>query len=72
MHIIQKFVTPLIHFLSLSLRHRIPKSQWWLKLRPIMKILAKYEISLDTSEHASMEHVISKKPPVHMTLKKWS
>ncbi|CAM4678521.1 unnamed protein product [Leuciscus chuanchicus] len=50
--------------------HRIPKSQWWLKLRPIMKILAKYKISLDTSEHTSMEHVISKKHPVHLTLTK--
>uniref|UniRef100_A0A8C1XAE9 Phosphofructokinase, muscle a n=1 Tax=Cyprinus carpio TaxID=7962 RepID=A0A8C1XAE9_CYPCA len=50
--------------------HRIPKNQWWLKLRPIMKILAKYKISLDTSEHTLMEHVISKKPPVHMTLTK--
>ncbi|XP_043081493.1 phosphofructokinase, muscle a isoform X2 [Puntigrus tetrazona] len=50
--------------------HRIPKNQWWLKLRPIMKILAKYKISLDTSEHALMEHVISKKPPVHMSLNK--
>uniref|UniRef100_A0A8C1XC76 Phosphofructokinase, muscle a n=1 Tax=Cyprinus carpio TaxID=7962 RepID=A0A8C1XC76_CYPCA len=38
--------------------HRIPKNQWWLKLRPIMKILAKYKISLDTSEHTLMEHVI--------------
>uniref|UniRef100_A0A8C1XCG2 Phosphofructokinase, muscle a n=1 Tax=Cyprinus carpio TaxID=7962 RepID=A0A8C1XCG2_CYPCA len=39
--------------------HRIPKNQWWLKLRPIMKILAKYKISLDTSEHTLMEHVIN-------------
>ncbi|KAA0707164.1 ATP-dependent 6-phosphofructokinase, muscle type [Triplophysa tibetana] len=46
--------------------HRIPKSQWWLKLRPIMKILAKYKINLDTSEHAPMEHVISEKPPVRL------
>jgi len=61
---------PIINFLSLLLRHRIPKSQWWMKLRPIMKILAKYKISLDTSEHASIEHVISTKPPVHMTLTK--
>ena len=42
-------------------RHRIPKTSWWLKLRPIMKILAKYNISLDTSEHAHMEHVIKKR-----------
>uniref|UniRef100_A0A4W5P932 Phosphofructokinase, muscle a n=1 Tax=Hucho hucho TaxID=62062 RepID=A0A4W5P932_9TELE len=41
--------------------HRIPKTSWWLKLRPIMKILAKYNISLDTSEHAHMEHVIKKR-----------
>ncbi|XP_035761477.1 ATP-dependent 6-phosphofructokinase, muscle type-like [Neolamprologus brichardi] len=39
---------------------RIPKTQWWLKIRPIMKILAKYDIKLDTSEHADMEHVIKK------------
>ncbi|XP_076012818.1 phosphofructokinase, muscle b [Genypterus blacodes] len=41
--------------------HRIPKTQWWLKLRPIMKILAKYEINLDTSQKAEMEHVIKQK-----------
>ncbi|KAK5613615.1 hypothetical protein CRENBAI_018800 [Crenichthys baileyi] len=41
--------------------HRIPKIQWWLKIRPIMKILAKYDIKLDTSEHADMEHVLNKR-----------
>ncbi|XP_028261698.1 phosphofructokinase, muscle b isoform X1 [Parambassis ranga] len=41
--------------------HRIPKNQWWLKLRPILKILAKYKINLDTSEKAAMEHVIKKR-----------
>uniref|UniRef100_A0A8B9GZH0 Phosphofructokinase, muscle a n=1 Tax=Astyanax mexicanus TaxID=7994 RepID=A0A8B9GZH0_ASTMX len=41
--------------------HRIPKTEWWLKLRPILKILAKYKISLDTTEHAHMEHIISKR-----------
>uniref|UniRef100_A0A671M5F3 ATP-dependent 6-phosphofructokinase, muscle type-like n=1 Tax=Sinocyclocheilus anshuiensis TaxID=1608454 RepID=A0A671M5F3_9TELE len=44
--------------------HRIPKTQWWLKLRPILKILAKYKISLDTSETATMEHVIKKRGTV--------
>uniref|UniRef100_A0A665UCD2 ATP-dependent 6-phosphofructokinase n=1 Tax=Echeneis naucrates TaxID=173247 RepID=A0A665UCD2_ECHNA len=44
--------------------HRIPKTQWWLKIRPIMKILAKYNIKLDTSEHADMEHVIKKRTPL--------
>uniref|UniRef100_G3N6G7 ATP-dependent 6-phosphofructokinase n=1 Tax=Gasterosteus aculeatus aculeatus TaxID=481459 RepID=G3N6G7_GASAC len=41
--------------------HRIPKIQWWLKLRPILKIMAKYEINLDTTEKAAMEHVITKR-----------
>uniref|UniRef100_A0A8B9SY08 ATP-dependent 6-phosphofructokinase n=1 Tax=Anas platyrhynchos TaxID=8839 RepID=A0A8B9SY08_ANAPL len=41
--------------------HRIPKEQWWLKLRPILKILAKYNIELDTSEKAHMEHVRQKR-----------
>uniref|UniRef100_A0A671W2V0 ATP-dependent 6-phosphofructokinase n=1 Tax=Sparus aurata TaxID=8175 RepID=A0A671W2V0_SPAAU len=41
--------------------HRIPKKEWWLKLRPILKILAKYKTNLDTSEKATMEHVIKKR-----------
>ncbi|KAK5872316.1 hypothetical protein PBY51_013030 [Eleginops maclovinus] len=40
--------------------HRIPKIQWWLKLRPILKILAKYNTNLDTTEKAEIEHVIKK------------
>lgn len=38
-------------------RHRIPKEQWWLKLRPLMKILAKYKASLDVSDSGQLEHV---------------
>ncbi|XP_053171677.1 phosphofructokinase, muscle b [Scomber japonicus] len=45
--------------------HRIAKVQWWLRLRPILKILAKYDIHLDTSEKAAMEHVIKKRGLVH-------
>uniref|UniRef100_A0A803TP51 ATP-dependent 6-phosphofructokinase n=1 Tax=Anolis carolinensis TaxID=28377 RepID=A0A803TP51_ANOCA len=41
--------------------HRIPKTQWWLKLRPILKILAKYKIDLDTSETAHLEHITRKR-----------
>ncbi|XP_029140213.1 ATP-dependent 6-phosphofructokinase, muscle type [Protobothrops mucrosquamatus] len=41
--------------------HRIPKTQWWLKLRPILKILAKYKIELDTSETAPLEHITRKR-----------
>ncbi|XP_054859396.1 ATP-dependent 6-phosphofructokinase, muscle type [Eublepharis macularius] len=41
--------------------HRIPKEQWWLKLRPILKILAKYKIDLDTSETAHLEHITRKR-----------
>ncbi|XP_070294562.1 ATP-dependent 6-phosphofructokinase, muscle type-like [Salvelinus sp. IW2-2015] len=41
--------------------HRIPKTEWWLRLRPILKILAKYDtVEMDTSEVAAMEHVIKK------------
>uniref|UniRef100_A0A8D2PXU1 6-phosphofructokinase type A n=1 Tax=Zosterops lateralis melanops TaxID=1220523 RepID=A0A8D2PXU1_ZOSLA len=40
--------------------HRIPKEQWWLRLRPILKILAKYNIELDTSETAHLEHLTHK------------
>ncbi|CAB1314988.1 unnamed protein product [Coregonus sp. 'balchen'] len=41
--------------------HRIPKTEWWLRLRPILKILAKYDtVEIDTSEMAAMEHVIKK------------
>ncbi|MBN3289864.1 PFKAM protein, partial [Polypterus senegalus] len=41
--------------------HRIPNDQWWLKLRPILKILAKYKISLDYSEKAHIEHIVRKR-----------
>ncbi|NWR06764.1 PFKAM protein, partial [Paradoxornis webbianus] len=40
--------------------HRIPKEQWWLRLRPILKILAKYNIELDTSDTAHLEHLTRK------------
>ncbi|XP_056375479.1 ATP-dependent 6-phosphofructokinase, platelet type isoform X3 [Hyla sarda] len=38
-------------------KHRIPKEQWWLKLRPLMKILAKYKTSYDISDAGQLEHV---------------
>ncbi|XP_039096300.1 ATP-dependent 6-phosphofructokinase, platelet type [Hyaena hyaena] len=37
--------------------HRIPKEQWWLKLRPLMKILAKYKASYEVSEPGQLEPV---------------
>ncbi|KAM6294449.1 ATP-dependent 6-phosphofructokinase, muscle type isoform 1-T1 [Aegotheles albertisi] len=48
--------------------HRIPRDQWWLKLRPILKILAKYNIELDTSERAHLEHVTRKGIPVEPSI----
>ncbi|KAJ8369948.1 hypothetical protein SKAU_G00099760 [Synaphobranchus kaupii] len=39
--------------------HRIPKSQWWLSLRPLLKVLAKYKVKIET-EHAHLEHIIRK------------
>ncbi|XP_069509552.1 ATP-dependent 6-phosphofructokinase, muscle type isoform X1 [Ambystoma mexicanum] len=44
--------------------HRLPKEQWWLKLQSILKILAKYDISLDTSEKAQIEHITQKRASV--------
>ncbi|XP_012860004.3 ATP-dependent 6-phosphofructokinase, platelet type [Echinops telfairi] len=41
-------------------KHRIPKEQWWLKLRPVMKILAKYKASYDVSDSGQLEHVQSR------------
>ncbi|KAG5282406.1 hypothetical protein AALO_G00055630 [Alosa alosa] len=43
---------------DVDFEHRIPKSQWWLKLRPILKVLAHYDVDLDTSEKAALEHVV--------------
>uniref|UniRef100_A0A8D0G9L1 ATP-dependent 6-phosphofructokinase n=1 Tax=Sphenodon punctatus TaxID=8508 RepID=A0A8D0G9L1_SPHPU len=48
--------------------HRIPRQQWWLKLRPILKILAKYKIELDTSETAHLEHVVRKRVSVEAAI----
>ncbi|XP_026169747.1 ATP-dependent 6-phosphofructokinase, platelet type isoform X2 [Mastacembelus armatus] len=42
--------------------HRIPKEQWWLKLRPLMKILAKYKTSYDVSDSGQLEHVTRFQP----------
>nr|XP_046264845.1 ATP-dependent 6-phosphofructokinase, platelet type-like isoform X6 [Scatophagus argus] len=42
--------------------HRIPKEQWWLKLRPLMKILAKYKTSYDVSDSGQLEHVTRVQP----------
>uniref|UniRef100_A0A8C4QI26 6-phosphofructokinase n=1 Tax=Eptatretus burgeri TaxID=7764 RepID=A0A8C4QI26_EPTBU len=39
-------------------QHRLPKVQWWLKMRPLLKILAKYRASYDISElEGHLEHV---------------
>ncbi|KAL4000723.1 alcohol-forming fatty acyl-CoA reductase [Sarotherodon galilaeus] len=40
----------------------IPKEQWWLKLRPLMKILAKYKTSYDVSDSGQLEHVVHNRP----------
>ncbi|XP_037366437.2 ATP-dependent 6-phosphofructokinase, platelet type isoform X2 [Talpa occidentalis] len=39
--------------------HRIPKEQWWLKLRPLMKILAKYKASYEVSDSGELLDVHS-------------
>ncbi|XP_056306203.1 ATP-dependent 6-phosphofructokinase, platelet type isoform X1 [Danio aesculapii] len=47
--------------------HRIPKEQWWLKLRPLMKILAKYKTSYDVSDSGQLEHVVVNRPKISET-----
>ncbi|XP_063076122.1 ATP-dependent 6-phosphofructokinase, platelet type-like [Engraulis encrasicolus] len=44
--------------------HRIPRDQWWLKLRPLMKILAKYKaVKFDVSDSpGQLEHVNLQRP----------
>ncbi|XP_029700217.1 ATP-dependent 6-phosphofructokinase, liver type isoform X2 [Takifugu rubripes] len=37
--------------------HRMPKEQWWLKFRPILKMLAKYQISFCEYVPGEIEHV---------------
>ncbi|KAK6471210.1 ATP-dependent 6-phosphofructokinase [Huso huso] len=41
--------------------HRIPKQEWWLTLRPILKILAKYKIDFHYTEKAHLEHILRKR-----------
>uniref|UniRef100_H3CRB8 ATP-dependent 6-phosphofructokinase n=1 Tax=Tetraodon nigroviridis TaxID=99883 RepID=H3CRB8_TETNG len=48
--------------------HRVPKDQWWLKLRPLMKILAKYKTSYDVSDAGQLEHVTRVRPRDSKTL----
>ncbi|XP_060228526.1 ATP-dependent 6-phosphofructokinase, platelet type isoform X3 [Meriones unguiculatus] len=43
--------------------HRIPQEQWWLKLRPLMKILAKYKTSYDVSDAGKLEPLRSQQGP---------
>ncbi|XP_055469163.1 ATP-dependent 6-phosphofructokinase, platelet type isoform X1 [Psammomys obesus] len=45
--------------------HRIPQEQWWLKLRPLMKILAKYKTSYDVSDAGKLEPLQSQQGPFH-------
>lgn len=38
-------------------RHRMPREQWWLKLRLMLKMLAHYRISMDDYVSGELEHV---------------
>ncbi|XP_072117354.1 ATP-dependent 6-phosphofructokinase, liver type-like isoform X3 [Mobula birostris] len=37
--------------------HRMPKEQWWLRLRPLLKMLAKYQTGFDNYITGKVEHV---------------
>lgn len=53
---------------SPSHRHRIPKEQWWLKLRPLMKILAKYKASFEVSDAGQLEPMQPRGPEEPATI----
>ena len=60
----------------LNCRHRIPRESWWLKLRPLLRILAKHEttyVAEDVKEHIeeleSGTQLITWRLHLHMT---WS
>ncbi|KAL2076762.1 hypothetical protein ACEWY4_027639 [Coilia grayii] len=56
--------TPITHLKDhTDFIHRIPRDQWWLKLRPLMKLLANYKTSYDISDSPSqLEHVNLTRP----------
>ncbi|KAK7939537.1 hypothetical protein WMY93_002863 [Mugilogobius chulae] len=37
--------------------HRVPKDQWWLSMRPLLKMLAKYQTSFSEYVPGSLKHV---------------
>ncbi|CAL1582363.1 unnamed protein product [Knipowitschia caucasica] len=37
--------------------HRVPKDQWWLNMRPLLKMLAKYQTSFSEYVPGSLKHV---------------
>ncbi len=43
--------------MPLCFRHRMPKVQWWYKLRPMLKMLAKYQTSFCEYVPGEIEHV---------------
>lgn len=47
-------------------KHRLPKSQWWLKMRPLLRILAKHDsnyteegLDVTVEEDISENHIIN-------------
>ncbi len=41
--------TPVVHLAAQTdFEHRLPLNQWWLKLRPLLRILAKHESTYET------------------------
>uniref|UniRef100_A0A8C4ZIH6 ATP-dependent 6-phosphofructokinase n=1 Tax=Gadus morhua TaxID=8049 RepID=A0A8C4ZIH6_GADMO len=47
--------TDLIHLITCP--HRMPKNQWWFNLRPMLKMLAKYQTSFTQYVPGEIEHV---------------
>lgn len=48
--------TPVVELESeTDFAHRIPKVQWWLKLRPLLRLLAKHDSNYETTSVATEE-----------------
>ena len=46
-----------MQIMSHFFRHRMPKDQWWLNFRPLLRMLAKYQTSFCEYVPGEIQHV---------------
>uniref|UniRef100_A0A3B4B407 6-phosphofructokinase n=1 Tax=Periophthalmus magnuspinnatus TaxID=409849 RepID=A0A3B4B407_9GOBI len=49
--------TPVAELKEITDFHRVPKDQWWFHMRPLLKMLAKYQTSFSEYVPGSLKHV---------------